>query len=230
MSDATKIIALVTAAVLVITGITVSVTNNNSATSINRTYSAGQCSNGFCWTCNSDVNLDSVNIVIDENTTRLDAVKLASGCTGHIGSLNITTSSSDAVKGAEGAHDLTIDGGTITCLDKLPTLHQDAIQIMGGSHLTFYGMILNCGRANDTLIDSNFFVNLSGTSTVAPDHVVCDTCWLGPQTAHTVNLQASSDSGVRNSTICDGKFPRLSFTKGADAVNIVDENNTIQAC
>jgi hypothetical protein len=229
MSRKTKIVGLVATAALIVTGVTIGITGNET-TSIDRTYSAGQCSKGFCYTCNTPVDLDEVNIVIDENVVRVDGVKFAAGCTGHIHSFNVTTSSSDALKVAEGAHDLVIDGGTIKCLDKLPTLHQDAIQVMGGSNITFNNMTLDCGRADDDLIDSNFFVNLSGTSTVAPDHVVCDSCSLGKDTAHTVNLQTSSDSGVRNSTICEGKFPRLSFTKGVDAVNIVDENNTIQAC
>jgi hypothetical protein len=195
--------------------------------SVVRDFNAGTCdSQNFCWICKTAVNLDSVTVNVETNSQRIDAVKFQSGCTGTIGSLNVTTHSADGMKVAEGAHDLVLGGGSINCVEKLPTLHQDAVQVMGGSNIAFNNMTLNCGRANDDLIDSNFFINQSGSSINPPSQIVCDHCWLGPNTAHTVNLQDSSDSGVRNSTVCPGKYPRLTFTVGTGAVRPINDSNS----
>lgn len=193
--------------------------------SISRTYSEGECAKNFCWTCDGPVDLESVYLNIDQNTIRDDGAKFTENCTGTIQSLTIITQASDGLKVA-GAHDLIVNGGSIKCLSKLPTLHQDAVQVMGGSNLTFNNMTLDCGRESDSLIDSNFFVNCSGACTTPPDHVICDVCYFGPWAASTVNLQASSDSGITNSTICQGKF--FGFRKGSDAVNSVNQGNDIK--
>jgi hypothetical protein len=191
------------------------------------TFSDGTCdSKAACWVCDGPVNLGEVDVVVDTQVARVDAVHFEPGCSGYIGRLNITTYSADGVKVAEGAHDITVDSGSISCLAKLPTLHQDGIQVMGGDHLHFNGMTIMCGRATDNLIDSEVFVNMAGQSTRPPDDVVFDWCVLGPGTAHTVNLEDSTDSGVRDSTIYAGKFPNLTFTVGSGAVNPIDQGNT----
>jgi hypothetical protein len=193
---------------------------------IDKTYSRGECAKNFCWTCNSPVSLDSVAINIDTNDVRLDAVKFTSKCSGKIGNLSIVTQSGDGLKVAD-AHDLEIFGGTIKCISKLPTLHQDAVQVMGGQHIHFHQMVLDCGRQTDNLIDSNFFINMAGGATSPPDDVTCDHCWIGPYAASSVNLQDSTSSGVWNSTICPGKF--FNFRMGAGAVNPVNENNKVES-
>jgi hypothetical protein len=199
-------------------------------TVITKTQSLGQCdSKFFCWVCKGNVDLDSVTVVVDETSNRVDAVKL-DGCTGHIGQLIVTTSAADGVKVAQATHDLTIDGGSVTCDNKLDTLHQDAVQVLGGSSIHFNGMVLNCGRESESLIDSNFFINTSGASTEVTNDVVCDGCWLGPFTARTTNIQKSTSSGLRNSTICNGKFPKLSFSIGSTATDVVNDGNTVQDC
>lgn len=190
------------------------------------------CSTGnACWVCDQAVDLDSVDVTVtvDASSDRVDGVKLAAGCTGRIGVLTITTSNADAMKVAEGTHDLVVESGSIRCLGKLPTLHQDGVQVMGGSAITFHGLRIDCGRANETLIDSNLFINQSGTSTAPPSDVVCDTCWLGTDAAHTVSLQTSIRSGVRNSVICPAKFPKLTFKPGPEAVDPVTDGNTLPA-
>ena len=159
-----------------------------------------------------------------------DAVQLAPGCTGRIGRIDVTQYAADGVKVAEGAHDLTIGGGSVRCLDKAPPLHQDGVQVMGGTRIAFENLSIDCGRATDSLIDSNFFVNQAGQSTEPPTDVVCDHCTLGGWTAHTANIQTSVRSGVTNSTVCVGRYPALTLTLASDAANAVTDGNSIQAC
>ena len=62
------------------------------------------------------MDLDSVTVTMTAGDRRGgDAVHLEDGCTGRIGKLTVTQSIADGVKVAEGAHDLTIGGGTIRC-------------------------------------------------------------------------------------------------------------------
>jgi hypothetical protein len=194
---------------------------------LTRSWSAGTCdTKSICWICDEPVALDSVEVSVETSAAHIDAVHLASGCTGTIGSLNVTTASADGVKIAEGAHDLAISGGSIVCTAKAPTLHQDALQALGGDNIVLSNVTLDCGRENESLIDSNFFVSMAGKSTVPPTGIVCDHCYLGPYTAHTVNLQQSVASGLTNSTVCPGKYPRLTFTVGSAAVAPVNQGNT----
>ena len=97
-----------------------------------------------------------------------DAVHLEDGCTGRIGLLTVTQSVADGVKVAEGAHDLTIGGGTIRCLGKTPNVHQDGIQVMGGARIRFENLTVRCGRPGESLINSNLFINQTGRSTAPP--------------------------------------------------------------
>jgi hypothetical protein len=184
------------------------------------------------WVCDGPVNLDAVNVTITPAVDKKnrDAVHLRPGCTGRIGLLNVSNSYGDAVKVAEGAHDLTIAGGTIQCPAKAPTLHQDGVQVMGGQRITFQNMVIDCGRAADSLIDSNFFVNQAGQSTAPPSDVVCDHCTLGGWTAHTTNIQTSVRSGIRNSTLCVGRFPKLTVTIATNAVDAVNSGNVVKPC
>ncbi len=177
------------------------------------------------------MDLDSVTVTMTAGDRRGgDAVHLEDGCTGRIGELTVTQSIADGVKVAEGAHDLTIGGGTIRCLAKLPVLHQDGIQVMGGARITFRNLTVSCGRAGESLINSNLFIKESGRSTTPPTDVVCIDCTFGGDAAHTVNIQASVRSGVEDSSLCKAKWPKLTLTIGPDAVDPVDARNTISDC
>jgi hypothetical protein len=186
------------------------------------------------WVCEGPVNLGLVNVTITAamagDRSKSDAVHLRPGCTGRIGTLVISDSAGDAVKVAEGVHDLTIGGGVIRCPAKAPKLHQDGVQVMGGQRITFQNMVIDCGRQADSLIDSNFFLNQAGQSTVPPSDVVCDHCVLGGWTAHTTNIQSSLRSGIRNSTLCVGRFPKLTVTIGSAAVSPVNSGNRVLSC
>ena len=183
------------------------------------------------WVCKGPVDLDSVTVTMTAGGRRGgDAVHLEDGCTGRIGELTVTQSIADGVKVAEGAHDLTIGGGTIRCLAKLPVLHQDGIQVMGGARITFRNLTVSCGRAGESLINSNLFIKESGRSTTPPTDVVCVDCAFGGGAAHTVDIQASLRSGVEGSSLCKAKWPKLTLTVGPDAVDPVDVHNTISDC
>ncbi|HVN60072.1 MAG TPA: hypothetical protein VMT59_02345 [Gaiellaceae bacterium] len=183
------------------------------------------------WVCNGPVDLDSVTVTMTSAGRRGgDAVHLADGCTGRIGLLTVTEYVADGVKVSAGAHDLTIGGGTIRCLAKTPTVHQDGIQAMGGARITFKGLTVSCGRPGESLINSNLFIKQGGRSTTPPTDVVCVDCDLGGGAAHTVNIQASVRSGVVDSSLCTAKYPKLTLTIGPDAVAPVDVRNTISGC
>jgi FlaG/FlaF family flagellin (archaellin) len=182
------------------------------------------------WTCDRPQNLDSVSVTISGIAVRMDAVKLESGCSGRIGRLSVMTDDADGVKVAEGAHDLVVEGGSIRCLAKLPVLHQDGIQVMGGSRITFKDLAVDCGRAGDTKINSNLFINMAGTSTSPPTDVACDSCTFGGGAAHTVLIGKSVRSGVVNSILCQGKFRNLTLTIGRDALAPLNNGNRITLC
>ena len=186
------------------------------------------------WTCSSPVDLDLVKVTITRKAIgdrrNKDAVHLRPGCTGRIGKLVVVQWVGDGVKVAEGAHDLTVGGGSIRCLDKAPRLHQDGIQVLGGARITFRKLKIDCGRRRSRLVNSNFFVNKAGHSRLPPRDVVCDGCSLGAWAAHTVNVQHSVRSGVQGSTICIARFPRLTVTVGHAAREPVHRRNLVRQC
>jgi hypothetical protein len=186
------------------------------------------------WTCTSHVDLALVQVKISPQTDgpqpREDAVHLRDGCTGRIGKLVVDQWSGDGVKVAQGVHDLTVDGGSVRCHAKAPVAHQDGIQVMGGENILFRDLAIDCGREHDRLINSNLFIKKAGRSTSPPKDVVCDGCRLGGWAAHTVDIQASVGSGIRNSTLCPARFPHLTLTIGPEASEPVNSRNEIRQC
>ena len=186
------------------------------------------------WVCSGAVDLDSVTVTMTPKAggTRQekDAVHLQPGCTGTIGRITVTTSVADGIKVAAGVHDLVVAGGTVRCLAKAPTLHQDGIQVMGGDRITFRKMDIDCGRPAESLINSNMFINMAGRATTPPTDVVCDECTFGGGAAHTVLVQNSIRSGVSNSTLCRAKFPNLTLTIGSAAIDPVNVGNKLVDC
>jgi hypothetical protein len=186
------------------------------------------------WTCTSHVDLDLVQVTITPKSigkrSQEDAVHLRSGCTGRIGKLVVRQWAGDGVKIAQGVHDLTVEGGTIRCHAKAPLLHQDGIQALGGRHVLFRGLTIDCGRKRARLVNSNFFVSEAGKSTSPPRGIVCDGCRLESWAAHTVSIQSSVRSGVRNSTLCYARFPQLTLTIGPEASKPVHSGNHLRQC
>ena len=50
------------------------------------------------------------------------------------------------------------------------------------------------------------FVNFGGKKVSMPTDVICDRCVFGPNSAQTVFVATSIRSGIRNSTICTGRY------------------------
>jgi len=152
----------------------VSSTGAAARSSMSRTYSLGQCAVGPtapCWTCNSPIDFDTVDITVDENTFAIEAVRFASGCTGYIGKLNVVTQAGDGVKVMNGAHDVVIGGGSVTC--GIPTGQNNAntdqygIRFFGGKRVTMSGMFVNCNAktaSGQQASRAAFFVNQSPTT------------------------------------------------------------------
>ena len=186
------------------------------------------------WTCSSKVDLDLVRVTITRASigerSAEDAVHLRTGCTGRIGRLEVVQWAGDGVKVSYGVQDLDVGGGSIRCLGKAPDLHQDGIQVMGGSHITFHDLSIRCGRANARLINSDLFINRAGKAATPPTDVVCDGCSFGPWAAHTVSVQDSVRSGVTGSTLCVARFPQLTLAVGADAIDAVQTSNVVRQC
>jgi hypothetical protein len=187
------------------------------------------------WICNGPVALDSVTVTMDAAAQALprdqqDAIHLENGCTGTIGTITVVQYAADGIKVGNGPHDLTIGGGSIRCLAKASTLHQDGIQVMSGVDITFQNLSIDCGRPGDGVINSNMFFNKGVESTVPPTNVVCDGCKLGAGAAHTVSIQNSIASGVRDSILCPALYTGLTVSIGPAAVDPVNEGNQFPAC
>jgi hypothetical protein len=125
------------------------------------------------WTCRSPVDLDldqgddHAKVIGDRRNK--DAVHLRPGLrTGRIGRLLIVQWVGDGVKVARGAHDLTVGGGSIRCPGKAPRLHQDGIQVLGGMADHLREPEGELWPPSSRLINSNFFVNQAGHSSLPP--------------------------------------------------------------
>jgi hypothetical protein len=97
---------------------------------------------------------------------------------------------------------------------------------MGGSRITFTGLVIRCASAND----AQFRVVMAGASTTPPDRVVCVRCEFhpGPAAWHDVTIGASTGSGAVGSLVCPGRAPRMVFlTDGATSP--VNEGNRFPA-
>jgi hypothetical protein len=186
------------------------------------------------WTCTSHVDLDLVRVTMSPRSigrrSQEDAVHLRNGCSGTIDRLEVDQWAGDGVKVAQGVHDLTVDGGNIRCHAKAPRLHQDGIQALGGDNITFHDLSIDCGREDARLVNSNLFIKESGRSTTPPTDVVCDGCRLGGWAAHTADIQTSVGSGLRDSTLCEARFPRLTLTIGPGASSPVNSGNRVRRC
>lgn len=172
------------------------------------------------WTCSTAVHLDSVTVSITNDTAV--GVRITKGCTGSIGSLTVTTSWLDGVHVNSGAHDLTIGGGTVTCTANLSKGHQDGVQVMSGTRITFSKLTIGCA----TSTNAGLFINWAGQAgTEKPTDVVCDGCRILP--THNSSVFVTDNvvrSGIRNSTICPSRL--FTYRKGPIGKNEIDVNNT----
>jgi hypothetical protein len=229
--------AAVAAALLAAAAVAAVVTSQSSAAgpltgSITKTYSANQCDNQqpapphtvqppACWYCTGPVDLDSVTITIDQPVV-VEGARLGPGCTGRIGKLTVVTQGSDGVKVVDGAHDLVIGGGSVTC--GIPTgmnnvdTDQYGLRAWGGNRITFAGMYVNCQAKTSTgsyASRMELFINQSpkwtpGTDAQKPTKVLFVQGCLASGPQKTVNIGTSLQSGVASSTV----YPFITANQG----------------
>lgn len=142
------------------------------------------------WSCKSPQNGTVVYSHIEH--ANVDAVHLDKGCTGRL-TLHIWTNARDAVKLHDGAHDLVVTGD-VFCAGKIGIVHQDGVQAMGGTKVTFEGWKENCPSGNN----GGFFFNTGTGGQGLPTDVVCDHCsiYYGNASWH---ISHSLRSGATNS-------------------------------
>jgi hypothetical protein len=232
----TKSVLVVLAAVVAVGAVSsAGATSTDRLTgSIDLVCSQGGCNPIDAWTCNQPVNLASVSIDADVPTINgnpYDALKIGNGCSGHIGTVTISTVSEDGIKiGGDPAgdpHDLTIGGtgSTVTCPGIAgPGVHQDGIQVMSGENIDLKDIDVNCTSA------TNAQLYINGTN---PSSLPQDVDFIGgeldpdPTHLHSVTINGSIDSGVMDSTVCPGLMPPYGI--GPQAIDPVNLNNTFPA-
>jgi hypothetical protein len=170
------------------------------------------------WGCSSPVDLDSVTVTM--TTGSKVAIVLTKGCTGTIRSITVNTDAADGIHVNNGAHDITVGGGSITCTGHAPGVHQDGIQAMSGSNVTFSNLTINCPTASN----SGLYVNWSGDKNVTPPStILCSACKLYGTQSSTAFIGAhSSQSGLQNSTLCKSRY----FTYRKYSSTAVDSGNS----
>ena len=113
--------------------------------------------------CKGPVDIGLVKVTMP--STVQDAIRLAEDCSGRIGRIEIDTWTADGIKVQNHgtvAHDLVIESGYVKCHDVAGNYHQDGIQAMGGTRLTFRKLTVDC------LGNANLFVNQGGMKVSVP--------------------------------------------------------------
>jgi hypothetical protein len=175
---------------------------------------------GVPYTCTGPV--DNVRVV-GTGTADTALVNLAAGCTGTI-SLDVTVTApggGDGVKVQDGAHDLVVGPSSVTCEPGLSSkMHQDGVQVQGGSNVTFEGLVVSCPSSPGAAafyIDGKDFPGIS--------NVTCDGCDLTHMVMGALFTAPAPGSGVRNSRIHQGTTTNAYYEiVGSGAIN---ENNTL---
>jgi hypothetical protein len=172
--------------------------------------------------CTGPVDLDLVKVTMrtyqgGRGGPGIDAIVLDPGCTGRIDRIEVDTWLGDGVKvrvGPGAAHDLSIGSGYVRCHAIHGSIHQDGMQAGAGERITFRKLAIDC------LGNSNFYT--TGWGGGRADGIVCEGCALGPNSASTLFTNARSErSGARESLVCEGRHPRLTFRlASATSVNL----------
>ena len=179
------------------------------------------------WVCPGVVNLGTVTVTIDQAGSG-DAVKLANGCTGSIGIIDIVQYQGDGIHVAN-AHDLTIGGGTIRCYGHASGKHQDGVQVLGGSNVTLDNLDVGCYSANNSQVWINNGAGGHGAGGV-PTNVVFDGGRFDGHGSgsYGVSIGDSVSSGFRDATICPNAHPKREFNVLSSAVSPVNVGNTVE--
>lgn len=144
---------------------------------------------------------------------RVDAISFGADCNGTIDRIEVDTWMRDGVKvraHPRPSHDITVGGGYVRCHRRAGAdVHQDGIQVMGGSRITFRDLEIACSSGSN----AQLFIN--GIRDGLPTDVVCERCALGGGAATTLIVGKSVRSGIRDSLVCPGRFHSVRVTENA---------------
>lgn len=175
------------------------------------------------WHCTGKQKHTQVDVQIKKAAQKLDAIHLDAGCTGSI-RIAVDTDSGDGVKVHGGAHDLTVFG-YISCTAKHGNVHQDGVQAMGGTDVTFKWIKVNCPTGNN----GGLYVNGGRHNRSVPTRILCSHCALYEGNA-SINIGPNSkESGARFSTFRTNRTkasPRNCARIQAGALAPVNLSNT----
>lgn len=186
------------------------------------------------WKCDEPQDGTLVEVTITGTGNKADAVHLNQGCTGEVTLHLVIEDGWDCIKVHGGAHDLVVRG-FCEIHGRVGDVHQDFVQAMGGTDVTFEGFETRNaglpgqnGGGGEFAIHSSFFVNQGRGGNDVPTGIVCDGCTLdGGGTP--VAIGNSVSSGVRNSTIkasTKSRCVELVAGHGTPAAAPIDDNNT----
>ena len=182
------------------------------------------------WYCNGPVNVELVKVTIT-TAENLDAIRLDS-CTGRIGRVEVETNGLDGLKVRNiepVAHDLTIEGGYVRCTGRPESAHQDGIQAIGGSRITFRDLVIWCGTPEPDWgagVNSSALFGKAGAGPAPPTDIVIEHSVMGPGTANGVLIAESVRSGIRGSVACpDFTAAGGPITLGIDSIDGIDVGN-----
>jgi hypothetical protein len=183
------------------------------------------------WYCNTAVDLGLVRVTIMDGRLR-DAIRI-DACSGRIGRVEVTTNGIDGLKVRNTepvAQDLTIESGFVRCTGRPAGAHQDGIQVLGGTRVTFRNLVVWCGDPESQYgagVNSSALIAAGGSGGAGtPTDVVIVHSVMGPGTANGVLVEASLRSGLRGSVACPDATPAGGpVLIGAGAVDGIDEAN-----
>ena len=142
------------------------------------------------WSCRGAVNIDLVRVTL--RTTVADAIQLDQDCSGRVGRVEVETWTADGIKVQNRgvvAHDLVIESGYIKCHAVAGNAHQDGIQAMGGSRITFRELRVDCLR------NANLYLSRGGSGATTPTDIVCERLRPGPERRPDALLQHVASFG-----------------------------------
>jgi hypothetical protein len=149
---------------------------------------------------------------------------LASGCTGRIGRVEVQTWTQDGIKiqnQPNPARNVVIEGGYVKGWALSPGAHQDGIQAMGGSNITFRNLAI------DVVGAQNLFINRAGSGATTPTDVVCESCVLGPNVATPLLVNVTVRSGARDTVVCTARRYGRSISYSGASQAAVNAGNTV---
>lgn len=185
--------------------------------------------------CSGPVHLASVTVTI--RSVSSDAVLLRNGCTGSIGRITVVQYHGDGIK-VGAAHNLVVGGGSIRCYGHDAGKHQDGVQVLGGSNVTFQNLDVGCYSANNSQVWIN---NGDGSGPGGiPTNIVFqggrfqgyfNHGQYGPGGAYGVAIVDSVRSGITNATICPNAHPSHAlYVAGSAQAPVTSGTKVVGTC